>query len=178
MVDLDEGLFKIQEVGSLQLKRVIEERVPLGKYWTESSAEVYVAVDNSSGDAWTEEFNDKDIMLDWLNNKFEVGEIEEWKIEKHNKKVETNEYQEALNILKPNDHDVIHHKDGWWSRQNNAVSSIQELVDRDKPKQVIYEHTLKQFGKCSVCNALVSIRFHRQFCGDCGNRLIWGGKKE
>jgi len=56
--------------------------------------------------------------------------------------------------------------------------SLQELVDRDEAKQVNHLHPLKSFGKCPSCNKSVHILHHRQFCGDCGTRLIWGGKKE
>jgi len=34
----------------------------------------YVAVDNSTGDAWTEEFDDIQDAIDWLNGKFEISE--------------------------------------------------------------------------------------------------------
>lgn len=76
----DNDLFKIREVGTLELDLIIDFRTPYGKYWTEVSPGNYVAVDNNTGDAWTEEFDDKEIMLDWLNDKFEMGDIEEWKV--------------------------------------------------------------------------------------------------
>jgi len=50
---------------------------------------------------------------------------------------------------------------------------IQSLVDRDEPKPVLHEHSIKQFGKCPVCHESVHIRHHRQFCGECGSRLDW-----
>ena len=72
-------LFEIREVGTLELDLIIEFRTPYGKYWTEVTPGKYVAVDNNTGDAWTEEFDDKELMFDWLNDKFEMGDIEEWK---------------------------------------------------------------------------------------------------
>lgn len=75
----ESNLFEIREVGTLELELIIDFRTPYGKYWTEVSPGKYVAVDNNTGDAWTEEFEDKEIMLDWLNDKFEMGDIEEWK---------------------------------------------------------------------------------------------------
>lgn len=51
------------------------------------------------------------------------------------------------------------------------------LVDRDEPKPVSHLHPLKAFGKCPVCNESVHLRHHRQFCGECGNRLVWGVSK-
>lgn len=79
MPKYESNLFEIREVGTLELDLIIDFRTPYGKYWTEVSPGKYVAVDNNTGDAWTEEFEDKEIMLDWLNNKFEMGDIEEWK---------------------------------------------------------------------------------------------------
>lgn len=63
-----------------------------------------------------------------------------------------------------------------WHKQDEKV--LNDLVTRDEPKTVLHENTLKQFGKCPVCNASVTIRFHRQFCGECGNRLTWINGKE
>lgn len=34
----------------------------------------FIAVDNSTGDAWTEEFPTMKDAIDWLNNKFEMSE--------------------------------------------------------------------------------------------------------
>lgn len=76
----ENDLFEIREVGTLELDLIIDFRTPYGKYWTEVSPGKYVAVDNNTGDAWTEEFDDKEIMFDWLNNKFEIGDIVEWKL--------------------------------------------------------------------------------------------------
>ena len=49
---------------------IIETRKPLGKFFVDVEDEfthVYVGIDNSTGDAWTEEFTDKDECLDWLS---------------------------------------------------------------------------------------------------------------
>lgn len=74
------SLFKIQEVGALELDLIIEFREPLGKYWTEVTPGQFVAVDNSKGYARKEEFEDKELAIDWLNNKFEKGEEQAWKV--------------------------------------------------------------------------------------------------
>lgn len=76
----ENDLFEIREVGTLELDLIIDFRTPYGKYWAEVSPGKYVAVDNNTDDAWTEEFDDKEIMFDWLNNKFEIGDIVEWKL--------------------------------------------------------------------------------------------------
>lgn len=56
------------------------------------------------------------------------------------------------------------------------IIPLQELVDRDEAKPVLHENVMKQFGKCPVCNTSVAIQFHSDFCGKCGNRLIWRGE--
>ena len=53
---------------------------------------------------------------------------------------------------------------------------LNELATRDEPKSVLHENTMKQFGKCPVCNSSVAIQFHSDFCGKCGNRLKWRGE--
>lgn len=50
---------------------------------------------------------------------------------------------------------------------------IEKLVERDYAKQVKKLHPFKAFGKCPLCNVSVTLRHHRQFCGECGNRLEW-----
>lgn len=55
---------------------------------------------------------------------------------------------------------------------------VEPVLIRDEGKPVVREHDLRAWGHCPVCNASVGLPFHRQFCGDCGTRLIWGGKKE
>jgi hypothetical protein len=50
-----------------------------------------------------------------------------------------NKFQEALNILKPNEKDVIHHKDGWWHQQNKAINTIQELVDMYEVLKILFD---------------------------------------
>lgn len=63
-------------------------------------------------------------------------------------------------------------------REWEHIKTLEVLVDRDEPKPVIHENTMKQFGKCPVCKSSVSIQFHSGFCGKCGNQLIWEGEKK
>ena len=58
-----EKKLKIQRVSSAFLGRVIEHRTPSGLFLTKEGHK-WVAVDNTTGDAWTEDF---------LREKFEVG---------------------------------------------------------------------------------------------------------
>lgn len=62
------------------------------------------------------------------------------------------------------------------SKVMNSLSHFFYLADRDEPKPVLHENTMKQFGKCPVCNSSVAIQFHSDFCGKCGNRLKWRGE--
>ena len=62
---------KIHRVSPEQLLSVIDRRTPLGLFLTKVSRKG-VAVDNSTGDAWTEEFSRKRQAVRWLRGKFEV----------------------------------------------------------------------------------------------------------
>ena len=63
---------KIKRVSSEFLGRVIEQRIPSGLFLTKEGHK-WVAVDNTTGDAWTEEFSWKRQAVRWLRGKFEVG---------------------------------------------------------------------------------------------------------
>ena len=63
---------RIHRINPEQLLYVIDFRVPLGLYLTKEGHK-WVAVDNSTGDAWTEEFPRKRQAVRWLKGKFEVG---------------------------------------------------------------------------------------------------------
>ena len=62
----------IQKVRSEYLLNVIDFRTPLGLFLTKEGRK-WVAVDNSTGDAWTEEFHRKRQAVRWLRGKFEVS---------------------------------------------------------------------------------------------------------
>ena len=65
----------IREIGALEADLIIATQRPIGKYWTEVGPKRYVAIDNSTGDAWTEEFADKELMIRWLNGRFEMSDL-------------------------------------------------------------------------------------------------------
>ena len=62
---------KIQHVGPDYLLKVIDQRSPLGLFLTKEGRK-WVAVDNTTGDAWTEDFRWKRQAVRWLRRKFEV----------------------------------------------------------------------------------------------------------
>ena len=54
-----------------QLQKIIEQRSPRGCFLTRICHK-WVAVDNTTYDAWTEEFNQKRQAIRWLRGEFEV----------------------------------------------------------------------------------------------------------
>lgn len=64
--------YKIYRVSSERMMNVIDLRTPLGLFLTKESHK-WIAVDNSTGDAWTEEFPRKRQAVRWLRGKFEVN---------------------------------------------------------------------------------------------------------
>ena len=65
-------IHKIHRVSSERMMKVIDFRTPLGLFLTKEGGK-WVAVDNSTGDVWTEEFSRKRQAIRWLRGKFEVG---------------------------------------------------------------------------------------------------------
>ncbi len=62
----------IRRVDVEQLQGIIEKRVPRGCFLTKLGRK-WVAVDNTTYDAWTEEFNQKRQAIRWLRGEFEVS---------------------------------------------------------------------------------------------------------
>lgn len=46
--------------------KIINDRKPLGTFWHREKS-LYIAIDNTTGDAWTEEFKTKKECFDYLN---------------------------------------------------------------------------------------------------------------
>ena len=61
----------VQRVNPERIMNVIDFRTPLGLFLTKEGFK-WVAVDNSTGDAWTEEFRWRHQAVRWLRGKFEV----------------------------------------------------------------------------------------------------------
>ena len=66
-----EKKLKIQRVSSVFLGQVIDRRIPCGLFLTKEGRK-WVAVDNTTGDAWTEEFSRKRQAIRWLRGKSEI----------------------------------------------------------------------------------------------------------
>ncbi|MGO5436834.1 hypothetical protein [Enterococcus cecorum] len=55
----------IQEITIDKALKIIDTREPLGLFWVKDGGK-YVAIDNTTGDAWTEEFTDKKQCMYYL----------------------------------------------------------------------------------------------------------------
>lgn len=55
----------IIHVGKNMLIHIIDRRAPKGRFWTRDNGR-FVGVDNSTGEAWTEEFDTKEACFDYL----------------------------------------------------------------------------------------------------------------
>lgn len=60
-----EGVLVIKQVTPEEAENIINTRAPLGLFYLIEDG-VYVGIDNSTGDAWTEEFATKKDCLTWL----------------------------------------------------------------------------------------------------------------
>ena len=63
---------RIHRVSPEMMMSVIDLRIPSGLFLTKEGQK-WVAVDNTTGDAWTEEFSQKRQAIRWLRGKFKVG---------------------------------------------------------------------------------------------------------
>lgn len=63
---------KVKEVSPQEARKIIETREPLGLFYRHDyDTNVYVGIDNSTGDAWVEEFTDIRACARWLTLKWE-----------------------------------------------------------------------------------------------------------
>ena len=58
----------IEKVTLEEMKRIIDTREPRGLFYLKAGRRCYVGVDNSTGDAWTEEFTSRRKCLRWLRD--------------------------------------------------------------------------------------------------------------
>ena len=63
---------RIHRVSPENMLNVMDFRTPLGLFLTKEGRK-WVAVDNTTGDAWTEDFARKHRATRWLRGKFEVS---------------------------------------------------------------------------------------------------------
>ena len=68
---------KIKKITSQKAKQIINTRKPLGKFYFNEN-DVYIGIDNSTGDVWTQVFFSYDEMATWQND---IEPIEEDEME-------------------------------------------------------------------------------------------------
>lgn len=64
-ISIKREISKYKEVSNKEAEKIICTREPLGKFWTKDK-DGYVAIDNSTGDAWTEDFRTKEECMAYL----------------------------------------------------------------------------------------------------------------
>ena len=57
----------INKISNKSMLSIIELRIPIGKFYTKDG-EIFVGCDNSSGDAFVEDFKTAKLCKNWLNN--------------------------------------------------------------------------------------------------------------
>ena len=67
------GRTEIQQVTARRLREIIRQYIPRGRFLARAGQR-WVAVDNSSGEAWTEDFQQKQQAIRWLNGEFEISD--------------------------------------------------------------------------------------------------------
>lgn len=81
-------------------------------------------------------------------------------------------YQTALNLLKGwarNDRNAYIPKH--LENINNRANVLQELVDKAKPKKLLYSEEYISFSHCPNCKKVVPIR--GDYCPHCGQAIDW-----
>lgn len=69
---MSEGKNHIKRVSIRKIRKIIGRYQPCGRFLSKDGS-IWVAVDNSTGDAWTEDFISKRDAVRWLRGEFEVG---------------------------------------------------------------------------------------------------------
>jgi hypothetical protein len=59
----------MKEITEKKAEEIIDNRVPLGKFWCREG-DAFIGIDNESGDAWTEQFDNLDECKKWLFMKY------------------------------------------------------------------------------------------------------------
>lgn len=68
----------IKRVSIRKIGKIIDRYQPYGRFLAKNGSR-WVVVDNSTGDAWTEDFSSKRDAVRWLRGEFEVGNTEQSK---------------------------------------------------------------------------------------------------
>jgi len=63
---------KIKEINLKKLNKIVRSFKPIGLFFHRHSDDLVIGIDNSTGDCWTEEFEDVDECKKWLRREKEV----------------------------------------------------------------------------------------------------------
>lgn len=67
----------IRQISQETATEIIEKRKPLGLfYFKDNKTRLYIGIDNSTADAWTEEFQTLEECINWLNGEEVIKVIE------------------------------------------------------------------------------------------------------
>lgn len=64
----------VECVSQKKALQIINTRKPLGIFYTTEPNGTFTGIDNSTGEAWTEEFKDLNVCKKWLNGEIELGD--------------------------------------------------------------------------------------------------------
>ena len=65
---------EIKEITAQELRNIIDTREPIGLFYCNYQKNSFVACDNSTGDAWVEDFTTFSKTIAWLKGEFEVSD--------------------------------------------------------------------------------------------------------
>ena len=71
-------MIEIREIKSEEAKAIIDKHEPRGLFYIKEK-EVNVGIDNTTGDAWVEEFSTKEECISWLNQERLINKTEVYK---------------------------------------------------------------------------------------------------
>lgn len=115
--------FEIEEITPNEAKDIIDNREPLGKFLILEDGK-WVAIDNSNGDAWTEEFDSKQEAINYLNGDDSILGIDE------SCKDSSEEVNEGI-------HDISDSEDDDELLENNTEKCLYKSVDNGDEKETV-----------------------------------------
>lgn len=71
-------MFEITKITKEEARKIIETKEPKGLFWL-IDGDTFIVIDNSRGEAFVEEFDDKEECLQWLKDWFKKPDIEHLK---------------------------------------------------------------------------------------------------
>lgn len=88
---------KVKKTTHYELSCIIDKRTPIGLFYAKVD-NVFIAVDNHNGEAWTEDFNTEDEAIAWLDQReMVIKETEKESVLVKSSHMLLNSYQELAN---------------------------------------------------------------------------------